>query len=111
MSIKLKAGEVYPCPDMRRGESDKGAWAFFKLKAEKGYDFMNVWASNPEDIKGAKAVRIAKVNQVELKARFDERSQKWFRDLNVTCTLEKAAEDGGDFMPGNLDDLNSLFGL
>lgn len=111
MSIKIKAGEVYKCPDMRLGESDKGAWAFFKVKAAKGYDSMNIWATNPQDIKGAQAVRIVKIDVVELKSRLDERSQKWYKDYNVTCTLEKALANGDDFVPASLDDLDTLFGL
>lgn len=112
MSIKIKAGEVYKCPDLRRGESGKGEWAFFKLNAQKGFDCINVWASNPGEIKGAQAVRVVRIDTVELRARLDERSQKWYKDYNVTATLEKAAANGGDdFMPANLDELNSIFGI
>lgn len=111
MSVKIKVGEVYPCEDIRFGETDKGGWALFRVKAAKGYDSVNVWASNPKDIKGAKAVRIVKVDAIELKSRLDEKSQKWYKDYNVTATLEKAMLNGDPFMPANLDDLNSIFGI
>lgn len=111
MSVKVSVGEVYNCGEMKRGESTKGEWAVFPVKAAKGYDNIKVWATNPQDIKGAQAVRIVKIDRVDLKSRLDEKSQKWFKEYAVTATLEKALANGGDFMPGNLDDLNSIFGI
>lgn len=114
MSVKLKVGEVYDCPELRSGESGKGAWAFFRLKAPKGYDSMNVWASNPINIKGATAVKVISIDHVELKSRLDEKSQKWFKDYNVTCTLERAAsgrQGAGSGFVDSEEDINKLFGL
>lgn len=114
MSVKVKVGEIYDCPELRSGESGKGAWAFFRLKAAKGYDTINVWASNPMNIKNATAVKILSIDQVEMKSRLDEKSQKWFKDYNVTCQLERAESArqgaGSGFVDAE-EDINKLFGL
>lgn len=88
--IRIKVGEVIECPELREGDGARGKWAFFRVKAKKGYDVVNVWASNPDNIHAATAVKILSIDQVELKSRLDERSQKWFKDYNVTAKLERA---------------------
>lgn len=114
MSINVKVGEVYECTDFRSGEGQRGAWAFFKVKAKKGYDAMNVWASNPQSINGATAVKIVSIDNVELKSRLDERANKWYKDYNVTATLERAESArqgaGSGFIEAE-EDINKLFGL
>jgi len=114
MSISVKVGETYECTDFRSGTGQKGAWAFFKIHAKKGYDTMNVWASNPERIREPKAVKIKSIDNVELKSRLDERSQKWYKDYNVTCTLEvteSGRQGAGSGFTDTEEDLNKLFGL
>ena len=119
MAIKVKVGEVYDCPDMRSGVSDKGEWAFFRVKAKKGTDSVIVWSSNASAVKNAKAVKILRIDEVNLKARLDERSGKWYKDYSVTAKMELAAGRQGagtsqtpeEFMAANEADLNALFGL
>lgn len=114
MSINVKVGEVYECTDFRSGEGQRGAWAFFKVKAKKGYDTLNVWASNPQSINGATAVKVISIDNVELKSRLDERANKWYKDYNVTATLERAESArqgaGSGFVDAE-EDINKLFGL
>lgn len=114
MSINIKVGEVYECADFRSGESAKGKWAFFKVKAKKGFDAVNVWASNPQSIPNATAVKVLSIDNVELKSRLDERSQKWYKDYNVTATLERAEsarQGAGSGFTETEEDINALFGL
>lgn len=114
MSVKVKVGETYECPELRSGEGAKGAWAFFRLKAAKGYDTINVWASNPLNVKSAAAVKVLSIDQVELKSRLDEKSQKWYKDYNVTCTLERteiSRQGAGSGFVDTEEDINKLFGL
>lgn len=114
MAINVKVGEVYDCPDLKSGQGNRGKWAFFKVKAKKGYDVVNVWASNPESINAAKAVKVLAIENVELKSRLDENSQKWYKDFNVTAKLERAESGrqgaGSGFMDTE-EDINKLFGL
>ena len=111
--LNVKVGEVYECPELRCCESGKVKWAFFKVKAKKGYDTLNVWASNPANISGATAVKVISIDNVELKSRLDERSNKWYKDYNVTATLERAESGrqgaGSGFVDADEDFLNNLF--
>ena len=112
--LNVKVGTVYECPELRCGEGQRGAWAFFRVKAKKGYDSLNVWASNPANINGATAVKVISIDNVELKSRLDERSQKWYKDYNVTCTLERAEsgrQGAGSGFVDTEEDINKLFGL
>ena len=34
--LNIKVGTVYECPELRSGEGQRGAWAFFKVEAKKG---------------------------------------------------------------------------
>ena len=112
MAINIKPNTIYDCPDLKEGESGKGKWAFFHVKAKKGYDAVTVWASNPIDIHAATAVKVLSIDNVELKSRLDERSQKWFKDYNVTARLERAESGrqgaGSGFMDAP-DDLSDVF--
>lgn len=114
MSINIKVGETYECTEFKSGEGQRGKWAFFKVKAKKGYDVVNVWASNPQSINGATACKVVSIDNVELKSRLDERSQKWYKDYNVTCTLERAEsgrQGAGSGFVDTEEDINKLFGL
>lgn len=113
MAVSVKLGEVYPCKDLKSGNSQKGAWALFSVKAQKGYDRIKVFASNPEDVKNAQAVRIKSIDMVEIKAHLDERSDKWLKDYQITATLERAAaaEDGGNFVPAKAEDGDDPFNM
>jgi len=120
MGVTVKTGDVLDCVDARSGESQRGKWMFFKVKAKKGFDNLNLWVSNPDNVKNATAVKILSIDQVEMKSHLDEKSQKWYKDYNVTCTVERAESGrqgaGSGFMDasGFMDteeDINKLFGL
>lgn len=94
MSIKFTVGNVYDCPDLRYGTSERGDWALFHMKAAKGFNKINVFASNPSAIRGAAAVKVVAINQAELVSKVSESTGKWFVDYNVTATLERAEPTG-----------------
>ena len=113
MGLNIKVGQVYDCVDLKEGNSQThGKWAFFKVKAKKGYDTINVWATNPDALHAATAAKVLSIDNVELKSRLDDRSQKWFKDYNVTCTVERAESArqgaGSGFMSAD-DDLSDVF--
>lgn len=113
MSINIKVGETYECTDFKEGEGSRGKWAFFRVKAKKGYDVVNVWASNPDSVHAATAVKVKSIDNVELKSRLDERSNKWYKDYNVTATLERVESGrqgaGSGFMPAGEDESLPFF--
>lgn len=114
MSVVVKAGETYPAKDFRTGTGAKGAWALFKVKAEKGYDTINIWASNPEGLANAAGLKIKRIEAVEVKSRLDEKTNRWYKDYNVTAELVKTEDVrfGEKDQAKNEDDfVNSLFGI
>lgn len=117
MAVVVKVGEIYPCGDMRSGEGNKGAWAFFPVRAKKGYDKIKIWASNPGEIRNAASVQIVSIDAVELKAYMNNQTQKWEKDFSATCTLKQMETNrakqgvGTNFTPTSEDELNELFGL
>ncbi len=116
MAVVIKVGEIYPCADMRSGEGNKGAWAFFPVRAKKGYDKIKVWASNPGEIRNAASVQIVSIDAVELKAYLNNQTEKWEKDYTCTCTLKqietrKKSQGAANFTPTSEEELNDLFGL
>ena len=114
MAITIKPGEIYECEDMHFGESAKGDWAFFSVKAKKGYDRIKIFAKNPNAVRDAKAVKVISIENVELKSRLDERTQKWFKDYTVTATLEQAEsarQGSGSAWADSPDEVDAIFGL
>ena len=114
MAVTVKAGETYPAKDFRTGRGAKGAWALFKVKAEKGYDTINIWATNPEGLENAAGLKVKRIETVELKARLDEKTNRWYRDYNITAELVKTEDvrfGEKDMAKDEEDFVNSLFGV
>lgn len=111
MSINIKIGAVYPATDFRSGSGAKGAWAFFKVKAKKGYDQVNVWAANADGLSYAPAFKVEAITNVELKSRLDERTQRWYKDYNVTAKLSPAEAKGEDPAEMTEADIDKMFGI
>ena len=113
--VTIKVGETYPAKNFRSGVGSKGAWAVFHGKAQKGYDTINVWASNPDEVVNAAGLKIKSIDSVTLKARQDPKTNQWFKDYSITATLEKTEDVrfGGeqDMDKAEADFVNSLFGI
>ena len=112
MGVLIKEGENYPAKDWRSGHGSKGPWAFFRVKATKGYDQITVWAANPEQIVNPASVKIVEIKAVDLKGRKDERTGKWYPDYSITAVLEKTDDirfGEGDINKTEEDFVNSLF--
>ena len=112
--IEIKVGGIYECADMKHGQGQKGEWALIKVKAKRGYDSVNLWASNAGSIIGATAVKVLEIQNTKLSSR--EKDGKWYKDYSVTAKLERAesgrqgagssSEDG--FLP-SAEDIDKLF--
>ena len=63
MSVQVKVGDVYT--ELKMGVSAKGQWGFATARAEKGYDRITIWFTNPENIpEDTYAVRVAEITEV-----------------------------------------------
>lgn len=113
--VEIKVGNTYECPDLRSGQGGKGEWAFFRLKAKKGYDQITVWASNAGSIAGATAVKVLSIDNVKMSAKLNEKTNQWYKNFDVTAKLERAESGrqgaGSGFLPESEDEINALFGL
>lgn len=101
--INIKVGDVIPVNEAKSGEGKYGTWYLVRVKAEKGYNAISVWASNAaeaKDIKGA--ARIAEIQSVRLSGK--SLDGKWFPDYSIRARLEQADDivsddDDDDDMP------------
>lgn len=114
--VKVKMGDVLPANEMKSGTGQRGAWAMIPVKAEKGYDKITIWATNPDDIKGAKAVKVLSIEEASLsksKKVGADGTEKWYDNCNLQCKLSREEgrfSGGGDFVPVE-DDLDNIFNL
>ena len=113
MSVKVVKGETYPAKGMKSGIGKKGAWALLSVKAEKGYDKIDIWASNPEDVKDASAVKILDIEDVAITNQRSQDGTKWFTHYSVSAKLAPVAgrSKGGDEWVSAEDDLEDIFKL
>ena len=85
--VIVKEGEIIKSKKIRKGVSAKGEYFLIEKKAEKGYDKINVWASNPGDVQNASAVKVVKVEQVRFAHKQNPNSGQWTPEVSVTAQL------------------------
>ena len=63
MAVTVKVGEVYT--EIKTGTSAKGKWGNATARAEKGYDRITIWFTNPEEIpEDVYAVMVNEIKEV-----------------------------------------------
>lgn len=88
--VKLEIGKEYSISEAKKGESAKGPYFMFNVKAEKGYDKITVWASNPSEASGfSGSAKVVKIEDVSITAtkKQSPQGEKWFTNYNVTAKL------------------------
>ena len=114
--VNIKTGETIKGKS-RSGVSSKGEYFLIEKKAEKGYDKVTVWASNPGDVQGATAVKVAKINDISFGHRQNKQDGKWYPECSVHAELtavEVAKEDKAttkDYWMQAPDDVKDIFNL
>lgn len=112
MGVKVVKGETYPAKNLKSGIGKKGAWALLSVKAEKGYDKIDIWASNPEDVKGASAVKVIDIEDVQITNQRSQDGTKWFTHYSVSAKLAPVAgHSNGDEWVSAEDALEDIFKL
>ena len=91
MAVKVKVGDVYT--EIKMGVSaKKGKWGFATARAEKGYDRITIWFTNPEDIpEDTYAVRVAELTETYTENK--EVKGKWYTQYNARAKVESV--EGG----------------
>lgn len=112
MAVSVKVGEVYPAKEMKSGMGKKGAWALLTVKAEKGYDKIDIWAMNPEEVKGATAVKVVSIGSAQISNQKSPDGTKWFTHYAVNAKLASVAgHNNGDEWVSAEDELEDIFKL
>ena len=105
MSLKINVGDEFAVTDAKKGESSRGPYFSVVVKAEKGYDKIKIWASNPKDAVNIKGMaRIAAIKSAGISAH--QYNGKWYSDYVVDAVLAQGSETVPDTfsMPENVDD-------
>ena len=113
--IELKVGSNIPLTgNTKTGASAHGDWFLVNVKAEKGFDRMTVWATNPKEAAAIDTVaEIESIRSVKLTAR-QGRDGKWYPEYSIDAKLKQAGQGAvnaaqqtafGDIDAVNDDDL------
>lgn len=96
MSLSVKVGDVLSMAEAKSGEGSKGPWLFTVKKAEKGYDKITVWVSNPGDVRGAETIEVTGIESVTVRNRkYTDQSgmEKWAKDFQINATAKDAGRE------------------
>ena len=96
--VKVSVGDVLNLADARYGTraKDGGKWGFCNVKAETGYDKIQVWFQNPEVAEGKQAVEVVAIMGVKLsnrKYKGKDGQDKWGVDYSVEVTVQPTGAD------------------
>ena len=114
--VAVKVGETINGRS-RCGTSSKGEYFLIEKKAEKGYDKVTVWATNPGDVQGATAVKVASIKDVCFGHRQNKADGKWYPECSIHAELTAVAvskenkQDTADYWMKAPDDVKDIFNL
>ena len=94
--VSLKIGTIIKTETLKNGVSEtKGKWLYGFVNADKGYDRIQVWASNANDLTTAYDLTVAEILQVQLKNEKYEKDgvEKWVQKTIVQARLEPVKSD------------------
>ena len=92
--VKVEIGTVVPKATIKSGSGDKGRWLFGKIKAEKGYDEITVWATNPDDLNPTCDQTVVSIESVSKTNKKSTTDGKWYNYYNVNAMLSSAVKAG-----------------
>ena len=92
--VKVSVGDVIEVGNAKFGTRQNGqTWGFVSVQAEKGYDRITVWFTNPDEAKGRARVEIVAIHQVKLGSRkYTDKSgqEKWTNEYSVDASIKGA---------------------
>lgn len=112
MAVAVKTGEIYPAKTLKSGMGKKGAWALLKVKAEKGYDEIDIWATNAEELKNPQAVKVVSIDSAQITNQKSPDGTKWYTHYSINAKLSPiAGHSNGDEWVTPEEDLEDIFKL
>ena len=84
--VEVKEGMIIDFSGAKTGNGSRGPYAKVEVKAEKGYDKIQVWAANPEDAQNIRGTaKVGKIKSAKVSAHQYE--GKWYTDFMVNAEL------------------------
>lgn len=84
--IEISVGKEIPVVNAKFGSSSRGDYFKVPVKAERGYDKIDVWATNPKEANDI--VGMAKVESIKsVKLGAHQYNNKWYTDYTVNAKL------------------------
>lgn len=95
--VEVKVGNEFKVAGAYTGKTNKGAYWKQNVCAEKGYDKIAVWATNPDE--AARITGMAKVESIQsVKLGAHQYNGKWYPDYTVNAKLvQGSAEEPIEF--------------
>lgn len=109
MAFTIKKGDVIPLDTLKSGEGAKGVWAFVTVKADKGFDKIQLWCANAEEARYFTGeATIKDIRSVSISHTQSKDKTQWYTNYSADVVLDgkngrKATADKGlntfdDFM-------------
>ena len=90
MAVTVKVGDIFT--EVKTGSTAKGAWGQAIARAEKGYDRITIWFTNPLEVpEGTYAVQVEEITEVGTMNK--QVNGKWYTQYNARAKV-KAVEGG-----------------
>ena len=89
--VNVKIGTIVKSDTLKSGLSEsKGKWLFGFVNADKGYDRIQVWASNADKLDKDSDLTVTEILQVQLVNKKYEKDgeEKWAQNTVVQAKLE-----------------------
>ena len=89
--VNVKIGTIVKSDTLKSGLSEsKGKWLFGFVNADKGYDRIQVWASNADKLDKDSDLTVTEILQVQLVNKKYEKDgeEKWVQNTVVQAKLE-----------------------
>lgn len=95
--VEIKVGQEFPVTNAVKGKSNKGEYFKADVKADRGYDKIQVWATNPAEAMNITGMaKVAEIHSTKLSAH--QYNGKWYPDYTVNAKLVQGATEVPDFM-------------
>lgn len=89
MAFKVEKGQSISLADMKSGEGSKGVWCLIPVKAERGYDAIDVWAVNAEEARYFTGeATIKDIRSVSISNTQSKDKTKWFKHYAINAVLD-----------------------
>lgn len=94
--VRLNRGMILK--EIKTGNSERGAYAFSVVKAEKGYDKITVFAHNADEVKAKRTYTIGEIVSVTKTAHKGENKngeEVWYDDYQVNAVFKEEEPTDG----------------